>query len=196
MAAQFGRGGWRALALQVAGSGHQDGVAGYHLARDDIAVERRISRHQRDVEVFDRHLAPGGHLDVQRDLWVGRTKTLHQRCQHVRGQHRCRRQTQYAGRCLGVHAGHAIGFVDVLQDGAHPRHVGLSGLAQRDAARGAVKQARAQVLLQVGHQPGDHGRRHLQRARGGGKAPFIDHALKDTHRKQTVHFGLPEISRP
>jgi len=80
----------------------------------------------------------------------------------------------------GVLPRDGVGLVDVLQDVAHPAEVVVTGLGQGQAARAALEQPRAQVLFQVSHQAGDDRWRHVQRARGTGKAAFIHHALEIT----------------
>ena len=64
---------------------------------------------------------------------------------------------------------------------------GLAHLGERQTPRGAVHQARAQVVFQLGHQTGHHGRGQVERPGGGSEPPFVNHAGEHPHRAQAVH---------
>ncbi|MNY43174.1 hypothetical protein D3C86_1781120 [compost metagenome] len=88
---------------------------------------------------------------------------------------------QQAFELGALRARHGIGFVDVLQDVAHPAQIALAGFGQRQPARRALQQPRAQMVFEIGHQTRDHGRRHVEHARRGGKAAFVHHTFKHPH---------------
>lgn len=81
-----------------------------------------------------------------------------------------------------------LGILDFMQDGAHSLQIGLSGVGQGQLAGSALQQARAQVLLQIGHQPGDHRGRKIHRPCRRRKAALLNDGLKNTHGQQSVHF--------
>ncbi|MDT4845339.1 hypothetical protein FQZ97_793240 [compost metagenome] len=192
---EFGGRLGRGPARKVGRRGHQDGFAGDDLASDHVGIEGRGGAEQGDVVVLDRWLAVVVHLDVELDFGIGLAETGHQWREDVRGQHRRGQDAQHPGEFVRVRAHERVGLVQVLQDLAHPLQVGLTRLGERQAAGGPVQQPGAQVLLQVGHQTGHHRRGDVQGTTGGGKAAFVDHALKNTHGGQSIHGSVSRVLR-
>jgi hypothetical protein len=96
----------------------------------------------------------------------------------VHGEGRGADHAQLAARLGARGARQRLGLLHLGQDVAHPLEIGLAGVGEREPAGGAVEQAHAEVLLQVGHQPGDDRRRHVELARRAGEAALVDHREK------------------
>jgi hypothetical protein len=94
---------------------------------------------------------------------------------------------EFAGRAgVGVAR---LGFrlIHVREDLLAALQVALAGLGQRDAARRAVQQARAQVRLQIGHRARRIRGGRVQMLRGARKAARFDDADKYAHVLKRIH---------
>ena len=91
-------------------------------------------------------------------------------------------QTQRAGGLPGVAVDLLAGETDLLQGRADTRHVALSGVGERHAAGGAVKEAGIKAALQPGDGVAYRRGGHAQLLRRGAKAA----APHDRHH----HFQL------
>ena len=58
----------------------------------------------------------------------------------------------------------------------------------------AIPAAELYVILQVGHQSRDHGRRQVQLTRRRGKSACVDDPGKDPHGVQSIQFKPQTIS--
>ena len=75
----------------------------------------------------------------------------------------------------------ALGLLHLAEDAHGALVEGLAFLRQRELARGAVDQPRAEPRLQPGDQLADARRRQAQFSRGRGEAAEIDDADEDLH---------------
>ena len=88
-------------------------------------------------------------------------------------------------------AGLGLGLVDIGQDLLAALQVALAGLGQRDAPRGAIQEARAQVRFQVRYRPRGVGGRRIELLGGRGETARIDHAHEHTHVLKRIHTDSP-----
>ena len=107
----------------------------------------------------------------------------------IRGDHGRRHHTNGATQVAGTGSSGGFSVLDLVQDGPHAGQVGVSRFGQRQLARGALQQARAQVLLQVGHQPGHHRGREFQQTGGRRKTTLINNGLEHPHGQKSIHLG-------
>jgi hypothetical protein len=63
-------------------------------------------------------------------------------------------------------------------------------LRQREAARGALEQARAEFSLQRREAAHDGGQRHAQRRRRGGEAAVVGDLHEGLHGTELVHGAI------
>ena len=188
MLREVGRAGRRPAARQVVRGGGQHDVRGGQAAHDHAGVELLQADEDAGVEaLFD-----------QVDVVVGQRHVEHHAGRRLRearqqpGQLRLAEggmavDAQRAARLLRARRGGGLGVVDVEQDLAHPLQVVLAGFGQRQAARGAVQEARAEMGFQVGDIARHDRRRHAQRGRSAGKTALVDHLGEHPHRHQPVH---------
>ncbi len=105
-----------------------------------------------------------------------------------------REDAQPPARLGGGDAGDGLGVVHLGQDVAHAFEVFLADVGQCEAARRAVDQAGAEVLLELGDQAGRDGRCDVQRIGGLGKSSGIDDAGEHPHGAQLIHLILSETT--
>jgi hypothetical protein len=86
-----------------------------------------------------------------------------------------------------------LGLPDLGKNVAHPLEIHLPGVGERKPAGGAVEQAHAQVLLEVGDQPGDDRGDRLS-SRASGEAALVDHPGENAHRAQAIHCKVLIVS--
>lgn len=183
-----------AACMQISRRGAEHDLGGGQPARREVTVQRLAGCHQqRDVHAVIRHLhvlVPG--MDAQGHLGIAGTELGQQPRELVRQQRGRGRDAQHAAGLarLGVHQG--LGLFDAGQDLPHPLQVDRADLGERQAARGAVDEARAHVLFQPCHQARHDGGRQVQRARRGGKAAHIDDTDEGPHGSDQVHAQPPE----
>ncbi len=84
-------------------------------------------------------------------------------------------------------AGFGFGLIDIGEDLLAALQITLARLCQRDAARHAVQQARAQVRLEIGHGARSIGRRGVQMLRRRREAAGFDDAHEDAHVLKRIH---------
>ncbi len=99
--------------------------------------------------------------------------------------HAAREADQQAQGAAGLAAlvGHeGVGFVDLFEDVLAAQQVFMARFGQLDAARGAVEQARAQVLLEVDHEPAQHGCAHVQLGGRARETARAGNLAKHPHR--------------
>ena len=101
-----------------------------------------------------------------------------------------------AARLGARRGGERLGLVDLAQHVAHAAQVELAGVGEREAARRAVDEPRAEVILEVGDEPGDDGGRQIEDARSRGEAALVDDAREDPHRVQAIHGHAFIVSFP
>ena len=65
--------------------------------------------------------------------------------------------------------------------------IGLADVGQGKVPRGAIHEPRAEMLLEIGDEARDDGRRQVELAGRGGKAAFVDDAGEYTHGVQSIH---------
>ena len=108
-------------------------------------------------------------------------------------------EVNHGGGQLGIGQGHAAGDAQLAAQRAlllgglllhvvHQRQHLLAAaqavfarIRERDAARGALQQARTQPLFQLGHITRHHGARHVQLIGRGAKAAAVRHLHKYLH---------------
>ena len=144
--------------MQVVGRGHEHGVRLEDLARHQVGVKAIVGAQQGQVEILHRGLGHGLDLKVDADARIALAETREDGGQHISGQHGRRMDAQHPRKLARVRGGHGIGFFDVLEDVADPVEIGLARVGERDAPGRTLQQARAQMVLKVGHQPGHHRR--------------------------------------
>ncbi|MNN64206.1 hypothetical protein D3C81_1796370 [compost metagenome] len=126
---------------------------------------------------------------------------LHQRVlHHEAGQHRPHPEIQQRRGATDTH--HTLGFGAVAFDhlgrafGLH--HHGhamavvlLADLGDREVPRGALDQAHAEALLQVGDAPAELGLGHVQRTPGRGEAAVLHHLGEVVEVVEVFHQRSP-----
>ena len=176
---------WRyrnTLSVDIRGRSHQNRLSrGGDLAGDDIAVECPIGWHQRDVVVLNRWFFVRGNLHFQKDIRVQLAKTGDQGRDHMGSQHRRSQQPQNPSQRLCLSTNRLISFFNVTQNRPDPSRVDLASRTEREATRASMQQTRAEVTLQVSHQPRDHRRRDIQAARCGRKTTLVHHLKENPH---------------
>lgn len=176
-------------ALQIGRCSNDDGLPMGHGPGHDIAIVVIPSHHESDIKLVHPRRRQRIHQDIEHERGIQHMPRRQQRCKKVRGQQGGRQHANGAAQVAGARRGGGLGVVDFVQDGAHPLQIGLAGIGQGQLAGGALQQPRAQVLLQIGHQPGHDGGRQLHQPCRSSKAPLFDDGLKHTHGQQSVHFG-------
>ena len=84
-------------------------------------------------------------------------------------------------------AGLGLGLIDIGEDLLAALQIALAGLGERDAARGAVQQARAQMRFQIGHRARRISSRRIQMLRGTRETARFDDADKYAHVLKRIH---------
>ena len=105
---------------------------------------------------------------------------------HVAEQHR-RRDREMAGGLGRVERERAVGGVGGGQHLARAVQVAAALLGQRDAARGAMEQAHAQVRFEGGQRTHHRRQRAAQRLRGPGQAAVVGDLHEGLHGFEAVH---------
>ncbi len=145
-------------AAQVTRRRNQQPLRDDDRSRDHIGVVEPSGAQDGQVKIFNRRHQRRIDRDVQHHLGVTPPEFGHQRGQDVHRHHGLGVYAQHAGQLIGLLAGRGLGLVHVVKDVPNPLQVGLPGFGQRQLARGALQQPRAQVLLKVRDQAGHHGR--------------------------------------
>ena len=101
--------------------------------------------------------------------------------QHAEAQRRV--HPQPAARLHGRSPGQGLGFGDLVEDRAAALVQGLAAFGQRQPARGAVQQPRAQVRFELADVAGHVGRGRAQRIGGPREPAACDHATKTSNAR-------------
>ena len=169
-----------AALVEVLGRGTGDHLRAGEAAGDEAAVERPPALGEDgDIEVLVDSLHRPGHRQLDSDPRIPGPERLEVLGELVDRERRWAEHAQLAARLGARGRGQRLGLLDLGQDMAHPLQVGLARVGERQPAGGAVDQPRAEVLLEVGDQPGHDRRREVQLARGAGEA-----ALSMTGKKR------------
>jgi hypothetical protein len=175
-------------AVEVLGRRAGDDLGTRKTPRHEAAVERTAPLGEdRDVVVLVDVLDRAGHRELERHTRMARSEGLQVLGELMHGERRRAEYPQMAARLGHRRRGERLGFLDFRQHVAHALEVGLADVGEGQAPGGPMDQACAQMLLEIGDEPRDHGGREVQRARGRGEAAFIDHPGEDPHRVESVH---------
>ena len=176
---------------QIGRRGAQDHLAARELAGDEIALGRIAQRQDGDVML----LVDAGEIDRrgqrQRDARMLGMEGRQMARELMAGEGRGHHHPQMAVRLLAGGLHQRLGLVHVGEDGAHPLQIAFAHAGQGQAAGGALDESGAEMVLQLGHQPGDDRWRQVERPCGTGKAALVDDAGEDAHRAQLIHECTP-----
>ncbi|SOY78922.1 hypothetical protein CBM2631_A10042 [Cupriavidus taiwanensis] len=178
----------RGMRRDIAGRRAEDHLGRNQRARHQVRAQSQVRQHHRHVAAFLDDIDIAVRQDhVEHHLRIKLLEARQQLGQQVQAEHHRRHQAQRAGQRLAAGRDHAFGFLHVFQDLLAALQVGLAGIGQRQAARGPVEQAGAEVAFQVGHVARDHGVGHFQLLRCTREAAQLHHFGKHTHRLQAIH---------
>jgi hypothetical protein len=134
---------------EVVGRGDdEEACLAHDLHGDHVALDL-LAEADAGVEPFAHDVARhADHRDVELDAGMG----MHEACEHRRDHQICDRrlhgEPQQAGRLVRVAGGLRGRCRELAERRAHAREQPRACLGQRDAAGGAVEQARAEALLE------------------------------------------------
>ncbi len=94
---------------------------------------------------------------------------------------------QLAGRTRMSVARLGFSLIDIREDLFAALQIALAGLGQRNAARGAVQQARAQMRFQIGHRARRIRGGRIQVLRGTRETARFDNTDKYAHVLKRIH---------
>src|SRR5690606_20887461 len=175
--------------------GNEDRLGLDYRARHHIGIEARLGAEERDVVVLDRQVARRLDIELDPDARMLRPEPGDDGRHGVAREHRWGMQPQHARELARMGACDRLGLVDLLEDAPHAGQVRMARLGQREPTRGPLQQARAEVVLEIGHEARDDRRRHVERARRRGEAALVHDLLEHPHREETVHRdGIRSIS--
>ena len=181
LALQVLRMGRHADALQVLWRGAQHPFGRDQRARHHIGIEAFFHHHEGGIKLVNVALRHQVNRQVNRHLGVPGAPPGHAGCQHVGGDGRRGHDMQRALELQRVGAGRGFCVFYLMHDAAHPVQVRRARFGQRQLARGALDQPRAQVLLKVGHQARRGGGRHVQRAGCRSETTRVDDLGEHAH---------------
>jgi len=178
-----------AMAAQVIGRGAQHDVRGRQRPSDQRGrLEPRRRRADRHVEALVDQLDHAvGERDVDGHLRKARG-IVGDRAHHVtQPERRQRRHAQPPLRHDARRAHGLTGLVEFSERLSHALVILAPRLGGRDAARGAVQETRAELLLEMHHVLARHRGGQVHALSRRNEAALLDHLAKHFHAEEGIH---------
>ncbi len=177
---------------QVARRGADQPAAGANAARNQTGVPLP-SDPNRQIETFLHQIdEPVGHDQAHLHRRVALLKIRDRRHQMQASEAAWNGESQNATGRPARLCHRQLGLFQVDQNFARARVKDLPGFGQAQPARGAMKQPRAQLVLQVRDLPRHRRRRQAEPATRRRKTAGLDHLRENPHRRKT-HHGVTNL---